>query len=126
MEYALGLLLVNLLFAVVMAEIANSRGRTGLLWGAVGLVFGLFGLIALLLQKNKKKAFVTSEKWTALKNKDQAIEQAVAEITQLDPSFEVIFAERLMAYRDTSKIPEIVADIKSGEYAFWKKIKKHK
>ncbi len=126
MGYALGALLFNLILALAMVEIAQSRGRNGVFWGGIGLVLGLLGLIILLFQEDKKKALLSSPKWIALKNGDERIKQAAAEVVELDPTYEIVFAERLLAHRDIAKIPEIVEDIKSGEYVFWKKVKKPK
>lgn len=43
------LLFIWIAFAVVCALAAPSRGRSGIAWFVLGLVFGVFALIALLV-----------------------------------------------------------------------------
>lgn len=40
-------------FAVVTALAAKSRGRDPIAWGFIGLIFGIFGLIAVLVMKDE-------------------------------------------------------------------------
>lgn len=42
-------------FGVVTALAANARGRSGGLWLVIGLLFGIFGLVAVLVMENQKK-----------------------------------------------------------------------
>lgn len=43
------LLIVGILFALICAAMANSRGRSVPLWGVLGFCFGLLAVIALLV-----------------------------------------------------------------------------
>lgn len=45
-------LLILLAFGAVCAMIANSRGRSGLIWFFIGFIFNCFGLIVLLVLPN--------------------------------------------------------------------------
>ena len=42
-------------FAVVTAIAASARGRSALGWGVLGLVFGVFALIAVLVMKDESR-----------------------------------------------------------------------
>lgn len=46
---------VGLAFAVVTAIAANARGRNPVAWGALGLIFGVFALVAVLVMKDESK-----------------------------------------------------------------------
>jgi len=43
----------GLVFAVACALIANNKGRSPVLWGILGLLFGLIPLIVILVMKRK-------------------------------------------------------------------------
>ena len=43
----------GVIFAVACALIANSKGRSPVLWGVLGLLFGLIPLIIILVMKRK-------------------------------------------------------------------------
>jgi peptidoglycan/LPS O-acetylase OafA/YrhL len=43
----------GLVFAVACALIANNKGRSPVLWGLLGLLFGLIPLIIILVMKRK-------------------------------------------------------------------------
>lgn len=40
-------------FAVVTGLAASARGRSGIGWAAIGLIFGVFALIAVLVMKDE-------------------------------------------------------------------------
>lgn len=42
-------------FAIVTGLAASARGRSGIGWGALGLVFGVFALIAVLVMKDESR-----------------------------------------------------------------------
>lgn len=45
------LIIYSLLFGGVTALAASARGRSGGAWFLIGLLFGIFGLIAVLVMK---------------------------------------------------------------------------
>lgn len=46
---------VWLAFAAVTALAANARGRSAVGWGLLGLVFGVFALVAVLVMKDESR-----------------------------------------------------------------------
>lgn len=42
-----------LAFAVVTALAANARGRSAVAWFFIGLIFGIFALVAVLVMKDE-------------------------------------------------------------------------
>ena len=47
-------IIIWILFAIACARVANSKGRDQYKWGAIGLLTGIFGLIAVACMKSKK------------------------------------------------------------------------
>ena len=49
----------GVIFAIACAMIANSKGRSPVLWGILGFLFGLIPLIIILVLKKKQPDYAT-------------------------------------------------------------------
>ena len=49
---------IAITFAVICYRVAEGKGRNGLVWGIVGLIFPIIGLIVVLVLSDKRTSTV--------------------------------------------------------------------
>ncbi|WP_416796230.1 hypothetical protein [Ciceribacter azotifigens] len=118
-------LIIALVFGLIGSSMATSRNRSSGLWFVLCAVFGLFGIIALLLI-GKNPGGGTSEasgvllpptanfdrtKWQVLSEVDPDIQAAIAKVAPFGDRWVSQLAEKYLAVGDKQYLDSIVSNV---------------
>lgn len=112
-----GLIVVWILCGALGSGIARAKGLGPVKWGLICLLFGVFGVFALVLQTSRHAATLAQpdrRRWEALVQIDPEITAAAAEAMALGRHQTELLAQLYLAVDDKSYLPSIMQKVRAS------------